>query len=215
MTKRRLNSKVRVLIILFSILLVCFAALIVYKKFFKGKNQEPVVPQIEVVDSIENFDYELNDNETEYYNKLFNELKDLLSTEDYDMFDYAVLVGKLFLADFYDLDSKVMKSDVGGIQFVYSDFRSDFISGAMDTVYRNVDSNVYGDRKQSLPVVDNVEKTSIERKLFEYNGDIDYDAYHVNLKISYKEDLGYPTDVLLVLIHNNDKLEIAKMETIN
>lgn len=213
MNKRRLNKRVKVFGVFLIILLVVGLIFVVFKKC--NKKSEPVVPQIEVVDSIDNFDYELNDNETEYYNKLFNDLKALLGQQDYDMYEYAVLVGKLFLADFYDLDSKVMKSDVGGIQFVYSEYRSDFEAGAMDTVYKNVDSNVYGDRKQSLPIIESVEKTSIERKLFEYNDDIDYDAYHVNLKISYKEDLGYPTDILLVLIHNNNKLEIAKMETID
>ena len=208
MNKKRV---IILVIIIFVISLLCLIGVLVLKKCFK--KSEPVVTQVEVVDTIDNFEYDLNDNETEYYKELFNQLKELLSSEDYDMFDYAVLVSKLFLVDFYDLDNKVMKSDIGGTQFVYSEYRSDFEAGAMDTVYSSVESNVYGDRKQKLPIVESVEKTSIERKLFEYNGDIDYDAYHVNLKISYKEDMGYPSDVYVVLIHNNDKLEIAKVET--
>jgi hypothetical protein len=156
----------------------------------------------------------LNDNETEYYNQVFGELKDLISQDDYENKDYAALVGKLFLIDFYDLNSKVMKSDIGGTQFVYAPYREDFEKGAVDSVYDNVESNVYGDRKQSLPVVKAVENTNLELKLFEYNGDIDYDAYYLNMSITYETDLGYPTNVLLVLIHNGDKLEIAKMETL-
>lgn len=212
MNKKKVKKNFKLILLIVILLVIGSIGFIVYKKM--NKKVEPEIPQIEVVDSIDNFDYELNDNETEYYNGLFNELKDLLKTEDYDMFDYAVLVGKLFLADFYNLDNKVMKSDVGGTQFVYSEYRSDFEKGAMDTVYKSVESNVYGDRKQVLPIVDSVEKVSIERKLFEYNGDIDYDAYYVDLKITYREDLGYPSDIRLVLIHNNDKLEIAKMEDI-
>ena len=210
-----MSKKIFKLLFIFFIVVALFVVgfMVISKNFMK--KDEPVIPEVEVVDSIDNFDYELNDNETEYYNGLFSELKELLSKEDYDMFDYATIVSKLFLTDFYDLNSKVMKSDVGGTQFVYSLYRNDFESGAMDSVYKGVESNVYGDRKQNLPVVTNVEKTSIERKLFEYNGDIDYDAYHVNLKISYQEDLGYPSDVYVVLIHNNNKLEIAKLETIN
>lgn len=212
MNKKKVKKNFKLILLIVILLVIGSIGFIVYKKM--NKKVEPEIPQIEVVDSIDNFDYELNDNETEYYNGLFNELKDLLKTEDYDMFDYAVLVGKLFLADFYNLDNKVMKSDVGGTQFVYSEYRSDFEKGATDTVYKSVESNVYGDRKQVLPIVDSVEKVSIERKLFEYNGDIDYDAYYVDLKITYREDLGYPSDIRLVLIHNNDKLEIAKMEDI-
>lgn len=209
MKKRRVKKSV--FLVLFLIVLAIFSYIyFIYSK--KGK-KVPVVPQVEVIDSIDTFDYVLNDNETKYYNDTFNSLKELLSQEDYENKDYAILVGKLFLIDFYDLNNKVMKSDVGGTQFVYAPYREDFEKGAIDTVYKGVQSNVYGDRKQELPTVINVANTGLELKLFEYNGDIDYDAYYLTMDISYDKDLGYPTSVLLVLIHNEDKLEIAKMET--
>lgn len=210
MKKRRIKKSI--LVVIFLIVLAVFAG--IYFGLIKKKKPEPVAKEIEVVDTIDNFDYTLNDNETEYYNQVFGELKDLLSQDEYENKDYAVLIGKLFLIDFYDLNSKVMKSDIGGTQFVYAPYREDFEKGASDSVYDNVESNVYGDRKQSLPVVKNVENTDLELKLFEYNGDIDYDAYYLNMSITYETDLGYPTNVLLVLIHNGDKLEIAKMETL-
>ena len=210
MKKRRVKKKY--ILVLF---LVLFAVVgIFWFVHNKGKKELPSAKEIEVIDTIDNFDYTLNDNESEYYNEVFNSLKDLLSQEEYENKDYAVLVGKLFLIDFYDLNSKLMKSDVGGTQFVYSEYRSDFEKGAIDTVYDIVETNVYGDRKQDLPVVTSVENTSLELKLFEYNDDIDYDAYYLTMKITYEKDMGYPTDVLLILIHNDDKLEIAKMETL-
>ena len=207
--KRKIKfSKILVFVVLIIILVVCFC-------IFKNRRSEKnVSAPVEVVDSIDNFDYQLNDNETKYHIDLFNDLKKLLSEDDYDEEEYAKLISKLFLSDFYDLDSKVMKSDVGGTQFVYYDYRSDFELGAVDSVYKYVESNVYGDRKQVLPSVKNVEVVSIEQKSFEYGDDIDFDAYYVTLKINYAKDLNYPTDVLLVLIHNDDKLEIAKMESI-
>ena len=209
MKKRRVKK--RIFLVLFLLALVGFC--LIYFLGFGKKKDQPVAKEIEVIDTIDNFDYTLNDNETEYYNSVFNELKGLLSSDDYENRDYAVLVGKLFLIDFYDLNNKVMKSDVGGTQFVYAPYREDFEKGAMDTVYNSVQSNVYGDRKQELPIVKSVENTDLELKLFEYNGDIDYDAYYLNMSITYETDLGYPNQVLLVLIHNGDKLEIAKMET--
>lgn len=209
MKKRKIKKVFLFLIVL--LILGCGA----FWYFFKKRDvKRPDPIQIEVIDTIDNFDYELNDHETEYYKELFDSLKQLLSKEEYENRDYATIIGKLFLADFYDLNSKIMKSDVGGTQFVYSDYRSDFEMGAMDTVYKSVESNVYGDRKQELPIVTSVENTDLELKLFEYNDDIDYDAYYLTMKISYQKDLGYPTDVLLVLIHDGDKLEIAKMETL-
>ena len=33
------------------------------------------------------------------------------------------------------------------------------------------------------------------------------------MNIDYTKDLGYPTKVDLVLIHNNNRLEVAKLET--
>ena len=200
------------IIILLVIVLILGIGIIVLKKKNK-KKPAIVVPQVEVIDSIDTFDYKLNDNETEYYKELFNSLKDLLSNDDYDEEEYASLVGKLFLCDFYDLNSKVMKSDVGGTQFVYSSYRENFEKGAIDTVYKAVESNVYGDRNQVLPIVTGVEVSSIYSDSFSYNYDIDYDAYYLNMNISYETDLDYPTSVSLVLIHNEDKLEIAKMET--
>ena len=96
---------------------------------------------------------------------------------------------------------------------MYSDYRSDFEKGAIDTVYKSVESNVYGDRKQKLPIVKSVDKVDFSHDSFEYYDNVDYDACYVSLSINYEDDLGYPSEVLLVLIHNNDKLEIAKMVT--
>ena len=206
-----MKKKLIIIIVVVLVLLIC--GFLVFRKKKDSKPVEPVIPQVEVIDSIDSFDYELNDNETEYYKGLFNSLKDLLSTADYDEEEYASLIGKLFLCDFYDLNSKIMKSDVGGTQFVYSDYRESFEKGATDTVYNSVESNVYGDRNQVLPIVTGVEVSSIYSDSFEYNYDIDYDAYYLDMIVSYETDLGYPTNISLVLIHNNDKLEIAKMET--
>ena len=208
MNKKRRVKRGKIALLCFIVLIIVCCVLF----FSNRKKKNNPTRNVEIVDSIDNFDYQLNDNKTKYYNGLFNSLKSLLSKDDYDEEEYAVLISKLFLADFYDLDNKVMKSDIGGTQFVYSDYREDFEKGAIDTVYKSVESNVYGDRKQSLPIVKNIESTSVTSDSFEYGDSIDYKAYFVRLNVSYEKDLGYPTDISLVLIHNNDKLEIAKME---
>ena len=151
--KKRVKFK-KILILLFVLILIIFVLVFGIKKLTTKK--EVVTKEVEVIDSINNFDYHLNDNETKYYNELFTSLKELLNNEGYDEKEYAILVSKLLLAYFYDLNSKVMKSDVGGIQFVYSNYRNDFTLGAVDSIYKFVESNVYGDRKQKLPVVKNV-----------------------------------------------------------
>lgn len=208
--KKRVKFK-KILILLFVLILIIFVLVFGIKKLTTKK--EVVTKEVEVIDSINNFDYHLNDNETKYYNELFTSLKELLNNEGYDEKEYAILVSKLFLADFYDLNSKVMKSDVGGIQFVYSNYRNDFTLGAVDSIYKFVESNVYGDRKQKLPVVKNVELVNVSNDSFEYLDEVDENAYYLDMKIDYEKDLGYPTLVSLVLIHNGDKLEIAMMDS--
>lgn len=209
----KIKRKVKKFKIFLIIALLVLVLLLVLFLYFKKCDKKVPTVQVEVIDSIDDFDYQLNDNETEYYNNLFDSLKNLLSSDDYDEDEYAVIIGKLFLTDFYDLNSKVMKSDIGGTQFVYLDYRNDFELGAIDTVYKSVESNVYGDRKQSLPIVKSVDKVDLSYDSFEYGYDIDYDAYYITFNINYEVDFGYPSSVKLILIHNNDKLEIAKMET--
>jgi glutamate synthase domain-containing protein 2 len=125
--------------------------------------------------------------------------------------EYAKIMSKMFIADFYSLDCAINKNDVGGTQFVYKDYQNDFESYAKDTVYRYVENNIYKNRKQSLPNVEKVSVSKIEQDDYETEVASDDKAYYVTLKIAYKEDLQYPTESNLILIHSNDKLEIAAM----
>ena len=207
--KRRMKIK-KILIILIIISILAIGIL-----YFLKNKKKPEQKEIEVVDSIDDFGYELNDNETKYYNGLFTSLKELLKTEGYNEEEYAQIVSKLFLTDFFDLDNKIMKSDIGGTQFVYEPYRQDFELGAKTSIYKYVESNVYGDRKQELPKVKEVkiEKTTTDQ--FKYNDTVDSKAYYITATIEYEKNIGYPTEAQLVLIHNNERVEIAKLETKN
>lgn len=205
--KRKINLR-KVFLLLLILGLVIFGAIFIIKNKKQGETK-----QIEVIDSIDNFGYELNDNETKYYNELFDSLKNLLKNENYDEKEYATLIAKLFLTDFYDLNNKIMKSDIGGTQFVYEPYRQDFETGAMNTVYKYVESNVYGDRKQELPTVKEVSIESINTDTFKYNDIVDDKSYYITMNINYTKNLEYPSKVDLILIHNNNRLEIAKLET--
>ena len=207
--KKKKKSRIIIILILL-IIMILFGLLAI--KFKPKKEKQPEEPQIEIIDSIDKFGYELNDNETKYYNELFDKLKDILKEEDYNEEEYATIIAQLFLADFYDLDTKIMKSDIGGTQFVYEPYREDFEKGALTSVYKYVESNVYKDRKQELPIVKKIERQDIKQDKFKYNDTQDINAYYLTMNIEYNKDLGYPTKVELVLIHNNDKLEIAKLE---
>lgn len=167
--------------------------------------------EIKTLSTIDKYNYTLNENDSPYFKELFEELKTCLEQEEIDEELYATLLSKLFVVDFYSLDYAISKSDVGGIQFVYSEYQSSFITKAKDTIYNYVESNIYGKRKQNLPNITNVE-VSIEQDNYEGEKEEDNKAYYVDLTLIYEEDLDYPEEVSLILIHKDNKLQIAKMD---
>lgn len=190
--------------ILFIILLVIG----IVKILFLGKK----TINVEVVDKIDNYNYTLNSNATDYYKGLFNELSNLLKNDDFDEKSYTELVSKLFITDVYTLDNKLNKNDIGGTEYVYSNFKDDFNMIAQSTIYKNIKNNMYNDRVQDLPIVKEVIINSIDNDDFEYEKNVFENAYYVDVSVNYESDLGYPTNISLVIIKNNDKLEVAKME---
>ncbi len=170
----------------------------------------------EIVDSMEDYGYHLTDNNTDYFKKLYYQLKDLLSgdkNEDFEQ-EYAKLVAQLFVADFYDLNSKLDKTDVGGIQFVWKPYQEEFKNFATDPsgIYYYIENNLSGKRTQSLPSVKEVNVESIDSIHYSEKNYNDEKAYRVTLSISYKKDLGYPENCTLILLHNQNKLEIIEMK---
>lgn len=205
--KNKINLK-RLIIVILVIIVVIFGIIVVKDKLF-GKKE--VQEQAKVVDKLDKYGYELNDNETKYYNDLFKKLKEELNKDKVNEEEYAKLISQLFLADYFNLDNKISKNDVGGVQFVYKDYQTNFIKKSTDEVYKYVESDIYKNRKQKLPSITNVEVLDISQDSFDYLEKTDENAYTVELKISYKEDMGYQQNVTLVLIHSGIKLEIAKM----
>lgn len=206
MKKRKLNLKrlfIALLILIIIVVSVVFALSL-------NKKKEPNITTPDVIDKVN--DYVLYENATNYEKKLFIELKEVLDVEEIAYEEYAKVIGKLFLTSFFTLDNKISKHDVGGVQYVFESYRDDFSKKAQSTVYDGIESNVYGDRKQELPIVSSVTVSDIEKVNFEYNDKVYDDAYELKLIIDYNKDLGYQKDVTLTLIKNNDKLEIAKME---
>lgn len=171
---------------------------------------------VEVVDEMDDFGYQLTGNNTDYFKSLYYDLKDLLNATKKENFDeeYAKLVSRLFAADFYDLNSKLDKTDVGGVQFIWNDKRESFKDFATDSkgIYYYVENNVYGKRKQDLPIVKKVEVETIEPTAYSKDGYQDSSAYKVVLSIQYQRDLGYPEKCELILLHNKDKIEIIEVK---
>lgn len=109
MKKRKLKKKVVILIILIVVLILCITGFILYKTL--SKNQ---VAEAKVIDSIEEYGYVLEDDQPKIYKDLFKELSKVLKEENVNEEEYAKILSQMFSIDFYNLENKVSKNDVGG-----------------------------------------------------------------------------------------------------
>jgi hypothetical protein len=197
-------------VLVVSLILIAIVLLVVFalKVISSLDKEEPV----KVINKIDAYGYTLEDNETSIHKKYFDELKSILQSNDVDEEEYAKSVVKLFISDFYNLNNKITKNDIGGLQYILAVARDNMVLKAKDTLYKYIESNVDGKRKQSLPIVTGVEITNIEKTDFEYNDETDESAYEVTVSWTYKEDLDYQDSATITLVHEDKKLGIAKIK---
>lgn len=206
--KRRIKTGAVIFLfftIIFGILLYCIFTL---TSSLKGKKVE----EIKITNTISKYEYNLDETSSDYVSTLFQKLKKELEKENIEEEMYATLVSQIFLADFFTLESALTKNDIGGVQYILKSEQETFTKKAKDTVYRYVESNIDGKRKQDLPSVEEVEVQNIEKKAYTSSKITDQNAYYVTCKIVYKEDLGYQAYANLILVHNEDKLSIVVMK---
>lgn len=168
--------------------------------------------EVKVINKIEAYGYILEDNETSLHKDYFEDLVKVLKEKEIDEEAYAKLLVQLFVSDFYNLENKLSKNDIGGVQYILTDAKENMILKAKDTIYKYVESNFDEKREQKLPVVSGVEITNIEKSKFKYDDTTDNDAYEVTATWEYKEDLGYQTSATFILVHENSKISIAQLD---
>lgn len=207
--KRKLKKKVLVLFILIIILLFLLVGLFVYTKM---DNKSPATNKPKVVDKISDYGYVLEDNKPKVYKDLFKKLIDVLNEDEVDYEEYASLIAQMAVVDFYNLENKTSKNDIGGAQFILSEYKDNFILEASETVYKYVEQNVDGKRKQELPEVTSSSSREVKTEKYSYQKIKDDNAYSVDVTLEYKKDLGYPKTVNVKLVHKDKKLEIYQMK---
>ena len=157
MSRRSRKKKGRIIHIIVAVLIIVLLIIIglFLLKKIAPENKRKTENKIEKEDNIENYDYNLYKNSSKLYKKYYNELKTVLNANEIDEEKYAKLVAELFVIDFYSLDTHLTNQDVGGLDFIYSSMKENFSLKATDTIYKYIESNVYGDRKQNLPYAQN------------------------------------------------------------
>ena len=191
----KLKKSVKKLIIVIIVMLLAgVAAYLGFKSLNSNKAKE-----VKVIDNISKYGYKL---------------KEILDAKEVDEEKYAKKITEMFVYDFYSLKDKMAKTDVGGVDFVYKEIEPNFLQNAQDTYYKYVESNIYGNRKQNLPVVTNIEIKDYNQKAFPYGNSTDEKAIFVDVTWSYTDEefSDYQKKATLVFIHDDIKLSLVELD---
>ncbi len=195
-----------ILFVLIGIIIFGIVGYKVYKDFFTSNSVEE-----KKIMSLDLYGYTLGENDTKLYKDNFKALEGVLNEKPIKYEEYAKTMSKLFVIDVFTLTNKVSSTDIGGLEFVYKDLKENFKENMGATLYRNVEINIDGKRKQTLPEVTSVEVVDIKDNKYTYDKK-EYEGYVVTLKWEYKQDLGYQSTIRLTLIKDDNKLYIVKGE---
>ena len=202
---KRLDIRNIILFVLVGLIIFGIVGYKAYNDFFQKKEPEKKVMSLDL------YGYSLHEDDTELFKSNFKELEKVLNEQPINYEEYAKLISKLFIIDLFTLDNKKASTDIGGLEFLYKDLRTNFAENMGATLYKNVEVNIDGKRDQTLPVVTSIEVTDITDTKYNYNSK-EYEGYNVSLKWEYKQDLGYESSLKLTLIKDNNMLYIVKGE---
>ena len=204
-----MKKKYKVILIIIIILIVLLvASLVAVKLLSKSDNKDAV----KVVDSIDEFGYTLDDRDTELMKNTYNELKNVLSADEINYEEYAKKLSELFVIDLFTMDNKVNRYDVGSTEYVYPDNVDNFKTNVEDTIYKSMENNSDGKRRQDLPEVSSITNSSVEGSTFLF-GEDEYDSYVVSITWDYVDDLGYDDNATITLIELDNKLYVVEYVT--
>lgn len=189
------------------ILIIIIIAILIFSKIFFGK--EKVKNNVKVIDSIVDFSYTLDERDTKLMKDTYEELKKVLKEKDINYEEYAKVLSKLFVIDLFTMENKINKYDIACLEYVYPDNLNNFKLNVEDTLYKLLEDNTYGKRKQNLPIVSKVEVTNIEKSSYTINEE-NVDSYVVNLNWEYVTDLGYDKSATLTLVKKENKLYVVE-----
>ena len=207
----KLKKKAKRIILVLIVVFILTVGVLFYLK--NSKKEEPV-KETKIVNEVENFEYKLKENKPKKYKEMFDELKEILTKEEIDEDAYVRKISEMFIYDFYSLNDKTAKTDIGGVDFVYGEVLENFLQNAQNTYYKYVESNIYNNRKQSLPVVSEISIDNVEQKPFAYGDKNDEAAFYVDASWSYTDDQfqSYQRKATLVFIHDADKLSLVELQ---
>ncbi len=202
---KKQDRKIIFMFILIGIVLFGIIGFKAYNDFFKDKSDNKKLVSLDL------YGYTLSEKDTSLYKTNFKDLEKLLNETPINYQEYAKNLSKLFIIDVFTLNNKIASTDIGGLEFIHKELRENFKENMGATLYKNIKSNLDGNRKQDLPEVASVEVTDVFETKYTYNKN-EYEAYLITLKWTYTKENNYQKSIKLTLIKDNDILYIVKGE---
>ncbi len=207
----KLKKKIKVLLVIILIALFVLLGFLIYKNLTGGTE----IKEAKVIGSIKEYGYELKDNKNATYKKMFHELEDILTAKEVDEEAYAKKIAEMFIYDFYSLEDKTAKTDIGGVQFVHPAILQNFTENAESTYYKYIENDVYGTRKQALPMVDTITIENVQQGLYVV-GDTGKDEEAYELKVTWDYTSAtysdYQKQATLDFVHDGKKLLLVEVK---
>lgn len=204
--EKKKKRKKGFIIFLFLLVILGVGGYFGYK--YIDKKLHPVAIEVKELDKVETKDYDygyrLTDLDSKYYQDEFKKLKEILTKDEVNFDEYATQMAKCFAIDLYTISTKLNKYDIGGQEFMYSEDQEDFGKYIINNTYDHVIDNTYGDRKQDLPEVTNVNVESTDKVKYTL-GDKKVDAYLVKMSITYKGTKAKPSLSVVIVKEKDDK----------
>ncbi len=209
-----MKKSTKILVVLLIILFLMLIGGGVYFFFFKQKPvEEAPTNEVIITNTIDEYEYNLEDRDTELFKNKFEELKELLNQEEFSKEDYITLVSELFVTDLFTISNKISRYDVGGLEYVYSGAVDSFRSVAENSIYKTVENNIDGSRSQNLPEVSSISVTDISTISYEMPDESSVEGYRVAVNWEYVTDYGYDDSAVLVLIPDENKMGVVFYKT--
>ncbi len=204
MTKKQ-DRKIIFMFILIGVILFGIIGFKAYNDFFKDNSVNKKLVSLDL------YGYTLSEKDTALYKTNFKDLEKILNETPINYQEYAKNLSKLFIIDVFTLNNKMASTDIGGLEFIHKELRENFKENMGATLYKNIKSNLDGNRKQDLPEVASVEVTDVFETKYTYNK-TEYESYLITLKWTYTKENNYQKSIKLTLIKDNDILYIVKGE---
>ncbi len=201
----KMKKKFKIALIVLAVCIVLIFGLVIGKLLLKEKEKAPTETNVATItNQIKEYNYTLDDRDTELFENLFQSLKENLEGEEINKEEYVKTMAEMFIVDLFTIDNKISKYDIGGLDYIYPAAYESFRSKILDTIYKTVEDNSYKTRKQNLPVVKSIKVEEAKKSKYVIN-DSEKNSYNITLSWDYEESLGYDTKGIVTLIEEENK----------